>query len=225
MQLTHLSVKNFKGLREIDVPLSQFVCIIGENNAGKSSFLQALLLFVESRKLDPSLYFDASLPISIAVRIEGISEADLSLIRSEEHRNRFRETLRNGTVTLVRRFESGGTGRLRWIARVPTEERFSESFIDALLKGKKSGSAFSEEVGSQFPEIRSKLDSRTNQTQARALIKDLAEQIPEEQKEDIETDLLSGIDNSVRSLLPEPIYIPAVKDLADEIATKDSASF
>ena len=37
--------------------------------------------------------------------------------------------------------------------------------------------------------------------------------------------LPTGIDNSIRSILPEPIYIPAVKDLSDDLKTKESASF
>jgi hypothetical protein len=49
--------------------------------------------------------------------------------------------------------------------------------------------------------------------------------LPPDQKTKREVDLPTGIDNSVRAFLPEPIYIPAVKDLADDIKTKDSASF
>src|SRR5229473_1237212 len=117
MQLTNVSVKNFKGLLDISVPLSRFVCLIGENNAGKSSLLQALLLFIEGRKLEPSLYFDPGGPIVISIKIEGISEADLQLIANEEHRARFREILSAGRITLVRRYEPTGTSRLRWVAR------------------------------------------------------------------------------------------------------------
>lgn len=129
MRLTHLTVKNFKGLRDIGVPISRFVCLIGENNAGKSSVLQALLLFVEGRKLEPSMYFDPDLPISIAVVIEAISDSDLSLIPNAEHRDRFREILRDGKVTLVRRYEPSGSSRLRWIARVPIEVRFGRKLL------------------------------------------------------------------------------------------------
>ncbi|MCU0595604.1 MAG: ATP-binding protein, partial [Desulfobacterota bacterium] len=43
--MTRLRIENYKGLREIDIPLSRFVCLIGENNTGKSSVLQALSLF------------------------------------------------------------------------------------------------------------------------------------------------------------------------------------
>jgi len=37
--------------------------------------------------------------------------------------------------------------------------------------------------------------------------------------------LPTGIDNSIRAILPEPVYIPAVKDLTDELKTKETASF
>jgi putative ATP-dependent endonuclease of OLD family len=224
-RVTHLSVQNFKGLREISVPLSRFVCLIGENNAGKSSFLQALLLFVDGKKLESSLYFDPNLPVLISVRFENVSESDLDLIVNEEHRSRFREMLVGDAITLVRRYETGGTSRLRRIARVPLEERFKESSIDTLLKSKKPSSAFANEIASVYPEITAQLDSKTNQTTARALIDKLVRGVPDEQKEDFETDLPAGIDNTIRPILPEPIYISAVKDFADEIATKDSASF
>ena len=65
-------------------------------------------MFVEGRKLEPSMYFDPDLPISIAVVIEAISDSDLSLIPNAEHRDRFREILRDGKVTLVRRYEPSG---------------------------------------------------------------------------------------------------------------------
>jgi putative ATP-dependent endonuclease of OLD family len=224
-RLTHLSVKNFKALRDIDVSLSRFVCLIGENNAGKSSFLQALLLFVEGRKLESGLYFDSNKPILIAVRFESVSEHDLALISNEEHRNRFRDILCDGAITLVRRYEVTGTSRLLWLARVPIDTRFSDQVIDDLLKGKKPGAAFADEISALFPEIKEEVDSKTNQTQARLLIQNFAGTIPNELKCDRETELPAGIDNTIRSILPEPIYIPAVKDLADEIATKDSASF
>lgn len=43
--LTRLIVRNFKQLREIDIPLSQPVVFIGPNNSGKTTALQALALW------------------------------------------------------------------------------------------------------------------------------------------------------------------------------------
>jgi predicted ATP-dependent endonuclease of OLD family len=44
MQLKKLHILNFRALADVEVPLSDFGCIIGENNAGKSSVLHALVL-------------------------------------------------------------------------------------------------------------------------------------------------------------------------------------
>lgn len=43
--LTRLQVRNFKTLEEIDIPLGQNVVLIGQNNSGKTTALQALALW------------------------------------------------------------------------------------------------------------------------------------------------------------------------------------
>lgn len=225
MRLTSVTVKNFRGLVSVSIPLSSFVCIIGENNAGKSSLMLALLKFVEGGKLDSSYFFDPSKDVTISVRLEEISDDDLAQIANLEHRSRFAGTLRDRSVTLVRRFSVDATSRLRRIALVPNDPRFDESAIDSLLSGKRPGAQFAKELEDAFAELKGAVDSKTNQGAARQLIDDLGQEIPQDAKHEQELDLPSGIDNSVRPILPEPIYIPGVKDLADEMKTKDSSNF
>ena len=107
MRLTRLSVCNYRALRDVSIPLSRFGCLIGENNSGKSCFLQALSLFFSGSKLSSANYFDESKPIRIAIVFEGIDESDLSRLVTE-HRDRVREILDGGRVALVRRFETDG---------------------------------------------------------------------------------------------------------------------
>ena len=45
------------------------------------------------------------------------------------------------------------------------------------------------------------------------------------QLEEQDQSLPTGIPNSIKSLFPEPILIPAVKDVTDDIKTKESATF
>lgn len=54
MLLKHLKITNYRALKEVEMPLSAFVCLTGENNAGKSSVLQALSLFLSGSTLAPS---------------------------------------------------------------------------------------------------------------------------------------------------------------------------
>jgi len=64
-----------------------------------------------------------------------------------------------------------------------------------------------------------------NQREVKALIQELADSFPDDQKQPADMDLPTDIDKSVTPFLPEPIYIPAVKDLSDDIKTKEGTPF
>lgn len=56
-------------------------------------------------------------------------------------------------------------------------------------------------------------------------IQALADSLPDDQKIATDLPLPTGIDRSIEPMLPIPIYIPAVKDLADDIKTTESTPF
>lgn len=43
MRLERITIANFKGLREVQFEPTRFSCLVGENNAGKSTVLQAIV--------------------------------------------------------------------------------------------------------------------------------------------------------------------------------------
>ena len=96
MRLTRLTVANSRALKDVSIPRSHFGCLIGENNSGKSSFLQALSLFFSGSKLSTSHYFDESRPIRIELVFDDISAADLARL-AQEHRTK--ELLKNNLYT------------------------------------------------------------------------------------------------------------------------------
>ena len=49
MQITAIKIKNFRGLREVEMPLSQTTVMIGENNSGKTSVLECISLALGRR--------------------------------------------------------------------------------------------------------------------------------------------------------------------------------
>jgi len=224
MQMTKLTISNYRALRDVSIPLSHFGCLIGENNSGKSSFLQALSLFFSGSKLSAANYFDELQPIRIEIVFEDIGEADLARL-VDEHRGRVRDILKDGCLVLVRYYGTDGKSSLMYNKLMPREERFSPNSIAALLKGGRAGQAFVNKVADAFPEIQDAIDTSMNQDAMRQKIQELADSLPDDQKVATDLPLPTGIDKSIIPMLPDPIYIPAVKDLADDIKTTESTPF
>lgn len=108
---------------------------------------------------------------------------------------------------------------------MPTDARFSAENVAALVKGQRAGQAFVDKMVSVFPELVSIIDTSMNQGGVKQRIQELADSLPDDQKSPIDLPLPTGIDRSITAMLPDPIYIPAVKDLADDIKTTESTPF
>lgn len=224
MKLSHLRVQNYRGLRDVSIPLSSFVCITGENNAGKSSVLQALSLFLSGSSLKSTDYFDEEHEILIEVEVSEITESDILLL-AEEHRERIQSITVGGKMTLVRRYGFDGKSQLGLYTMVPTEARFSSEEIATLVAGKRGATAIKEAVLQVFPELADQAEELTTQGKAKELIEQVADGLPADQKELQFRPLPTGLDKSIIPMLPERIYIPAVKDFGDETKTTESSSF
>src|SRR5258706_8883492 len=141
MRLTKLTITNYRALRDVTIPLSHFGCLIGENNSGKSSFLQALSLFFSGSKLAASNFFDETTPIRIAVTFEGINDADLARL-SDEHRTRIAGIVKNGRLILVRVHGTDGKSSLLYNTLTPNDPRFSADSIASLTRNQRPGQGF-----------------------------------------------------------------------------------
>jgi predicted ATP-dependent endonuclease of OLD family len=224
MLLKTLKVENYRALRSVEVPLSRFGCLIGENNTGKSSILTALSLFLSGSQIAATDFFDPSQEVRIQVECTNISDDDLQRLE-ESHRTKITQIVHDGALTLVRVYGQDGKSRLKYLARVPRDPRFSEGAVEALVKNKRPGNAFRDEVVNVFPELGERATNTSNQTDVRGLISELAASLPDDQRETREKEIPTGFDKSIDALLPERIYIAGVKDLSDETKTREGSSF
>jgi predicted ATP-dependent endonuclease of OLD family len=225
MKLTHVTVTNYKGLRNTESPLSDFVCTIGENNAGKSSLLQALLLFINGTKLSKTEFFDPDQDIVIKVKVENVTNEVLAKL-TEEHRAKIVPYVKDASIVLARRYAQDGTSKLRVVTQVPQNIKYEAERIDDAFMGKK-GKELGETLLAFYPETTDAATAKavTTQKAAKEIIQEFVGKLPADQLVLKDIALPTGIDNSIRSILPEPVYIPAVKDFSDELKTKESASF
>jgi len=223
MRLSNLQVLNYRGLRDVSIPLSSFVCITGENNSGKSCVLQSLSLFLSGSALKSSDYFDPENEVTITVTLSDVTPKDLEL-RVEEHRGRIAVLVVDGNLKLVRKYRPDGKSELGYLGLVPKAPRFTTEEVAKLVAGKKAAQ-LKKSVLETFPELEGQISASPTQTEAKELIQQLGEGLSASDKEIRFVALPTGLDKSIMPMLPERIYIPAVKDLSDDTKTAESSSF
>lgn len=65
--ITQIYIKNFKAFEKNTIPIENHNIIIGENDAGKSTILQALDIFFNQDKIDKSFVRDLTKPVEIGI--------------------------------------------------------------------------------------------------------------------------------------------------------------
>jgi putative ATP-dependent endonuclease of the OLD family len=222
MRITQVRIENFRCLKDVQFEFLRMVCIVGRNNAGKSSLLAAISHFFSNSKLPESDFYDSSQPVTIDLQLV-VREADLSRL-PEGHRKKLREFCNGENLTLRKRYQRGEAGAFYCFGRRPKDSRFGEEVIDNLLKGKK-GKQIKQVLDQHYPELAASSESVTTISAAKELVAELVRNLPEAEFEPHETVLPSGMNNSIQPLFPEVILIPAVKDFSDEVKSKDASYF
>jgi len=223
MHISRVKIKNYRGVKSDGFDASPFTCIIGENNAGKSTILLATSLFFSGTSLGKFDFFNEDEPIEIELTFNGINEKDINRL-SPDHRDRIKEILEGDSLVLTRYYETDGRSELLCSRPTPKDQRYTKDVITAVMRGKK-GKEISSAVITIFPEHKEKLEVLTTQKDVTTQLEVIIAALPAEEKELKLSPLPTGIENSIKNFLPEPIYIAAVKDLKDDVKSKETATF
>lgn len=224
MKLEEIRICNFKGLKEARFQPMDFACLVGENNAGKSSVLQAIVTSLNRPSYIPSsLFYDDTLPVEFVSRFSGITLGHLQRL-AEEHRLKIEELVIDECLTIITRYRLDEKVEVRVLKRIPKEARYQVEAIDEHLKGKK-GPAIRQVILDNYPEFSPNLPGQLNVTLAKSYLSIQINLLDANAFEMQERALPSGISSSISALLPETIYIPAVKNLSDDLKTTQSTSF
>ncbi|WOH20513.1 AAA family ATPase [Paenarthrobacter sp. GOM3] len=229
MKLDCLTIQNFRALKSISIPLSTFGCIIGENNAGKSSVLHALVFALTGqtpRKLNERDFHDPSLPIRVELKLTDITTADFAQIGAANHRAAMESDVINGELTLVRIVAPGSTKQVLQLSKAcPANENLLPEVLKPKMTGKKDTELYETVIG-LIPELADRLDpKKLTQKQVAEACDSVVANIPRCDLVMRDCPLGTGIEAAVKDFLPEPIYIEAVKDVAGEMKTAETATF
>lgn len=136
MKISNIHIENFRGLKQIDLTPSQMNCVIGENNAGKSTALLAINLFLKGTKISESDYYNKSKEIFIDITFNDVNENDLNKILDEENRLRIQNIIENNTIRFRRKYKLDYTSDLLCYKKIPIDTIYKADWIANELKGK-----------------------------------------------------------------------------------------
>jgi putative ATP-dependent endonuclease of the OLD family len=178
-------------------------------------------------KCAKSDFYDTSKEIRIQLDLIDVTKDDYARIPDEEARTRLQSSEVSGAIAFVRIFNLDGdkvtTPQLHVIDRVATEPRFTPSGVKDAVTG--AGAELRTNVVAVYPELETVLGAKPVQSLVKKEIQKLIDTLKPDDFDSVPVPLKSGLDTSVKAFLPEVIYIQAVKDVADDIKTTDSATF
>ncbi|MFO8140862.1 MAG: AAA family ATPase [Marinobacter sp.] len=108
-RLSHLVIRNFRACRDVSLPVEGYTPLVGQNNTGKSTILQAIEWMLKPKALTTADFTDPTAPIEIAASIDGISETILERIPEQRHRRAIAPYCRNGRLWI--RVTANGAGK------------------------------------------------------------------------------------------------------------------
>lgn len=225
MYLSSLKIQNYRSLRDVKIPLSPFVCIIGENNCGKSSTLLGLSLFINGTNISKKEFHNSSLQIRIEVDLNSITESDLERI-SEEHRKRIINIMDYDKLTLIRIYDPSGTTNVYYKGVGPKNEKLIFDILkkSKKLKGKK-GKELQEFMKSYLEDYKDNFNEVKTHKDVENVLEEIINGLSSKELEEKDFLLPTGIWNSLKPLLPDTLLIPAVKNISDDLKTRESATF
>ncbi|MBK9395334.1 MAG: AAA family ATPase [Uliginosibacterium sp.] len=153
MKLEHISINNFKGIRSQSFDPSTFSCLVGENNAGKSTVMQAIVYALNRpSQLPPSHFYDSAVPVAFELRFSGVDDSHIARL-AEEAQQKIVPLVIDGVFSLRVQYAPSEKVAVTVLRRVPIEARYQSDAIDDAFKGKKGQGAIDQVVGEVYPEF------------------------------------------------------------------------
>lgn len=84
--LSHIYIENFRACRRVVLTLGDYTPLVGQNNTGKSTILEAIKLVLAAKTLAKTDAADPQQPVIIAACIQGITPELIGLIPAQNHR-------------------------------------------------------------------------------------------------------------------------------------------
>lgn len=107
-RISFVAIENFRACKKVFLPLEGYTPLVGQNNAGKSTILEALEWTLKPAALTAGDFADTTKPVIAAACIDGITVDVLDRIPNKKHRTAIEPYCRNGRLWI--RVSASGAG-------------------------------------------------------------------------------------------------------------------
>lgn len=97
-QLGYVNIKNYRVCRDVSLSLEGFTPLVGQNNSGKSTILDAIKWVLKPTTLSTSDFFDIQKPIEIYARIDGVTQVVIDTLPDQKHRTAIEPFCKSGSI-------------------------------------------------------------------------------------------------------------------------------
>ncbi|WP_005222880.1 ATP-dependent nuclease [Marichromatium purpuratum] len=85
-RISCIYIENFRACRNVTLPLDSYTPLVGQNNSGKSTILEAIRWVLKPSNLKNTDFYDKNKPVIVAACIDGIDDSVLDRIPHNRHR-------------------------------------------------------------------------------------------------------------------------------------------
>lgn len=121
--LSYINIKNFRACRDVSLPLDSFTPLVGQNNTGKSSIIEAINWVVKPSAISAVDFANPEQPVIVTACIDGITAGLLDRIPDARHK------------AAIEPFCNHGRLWIRAVASAPGKKPDSEIWDVAAYKG------------------------------------------------------------------------------------------
>lgn len=104
MQIKKIAIANFRSIEKSEIDPSAMNVVVGQNNHGKTNFLEAILWFYESKKSESTDYFkkDSARTISVSLTFSG-AQREVESMKNEKNKKSIKNLLGSSDeITVVK---------------------------------------------------------------------------------------------------------------------------
>lgn len=161
-RVSYVAIENLRACRSIRLPLGPYTPLVGQNNTGKSTILEAIKWALKPAALKSTDFCDPLKPVIVSLKIEGVTAELLNNVPDKKHRSAIEPYCLNGELW-IRVHATGPTAKAQ-AAQVWDVDKYSGAGVPAEWR-----------------------------------------------------DYPTGLPQAVSALLPDPLYIEAMDDVAEDL--------